>query len=99
MAEKKSINLRFDEDELALVRDRATRLGVSLQQYLHNLAMNEVNEIQRAFVASARRTFSEYADAFPSPDADRTAGASSRERELGAAREDEKAGRAGGRAA
>ena len=45
MAEKKSINLRFDEDELALVRDRAARLGVSLQQYLHNLAMNEVNEI------------------------------------------------------
>jgi hypothetical protein len=99
MAEKKSINLRFDEDELALVRDRAARLGVSLQQYLHNLAMNEVNEIQRAFVASARRTFNEYADAFPAPDADRAAGARAREREQDAARADEAASRTGGQAA
>lgn len=99
MAEKKSINLRFEEDELALVRDRAARLGVSLQQYLHNLAMNEVNEIQRAFVASARQTFTEYADAFPSPDDDRAAGAQARERELTAARKDKSAGRAGGQAA
>ncbi len=97
--DKKSINLRFEADELALVRDRAARLGVSVQQYLHGVAMNEVNEIQRAFVASARRTVKEYADAFPTPEDDRAARAEGRARELAAGDQDQHTGQTGSQAA
>ncbi|GAB2628074.1 hypothetical protein GCM10027168_69780 [Streptomyces capparidis] len=100
MGEKKSINLRFEEDELALVRDRAKRLGMSVQQYLHTAAMNEVNAVQRAFVASARDTVASYAEAFPAPEEDRAARRPARDRESQAAREDTGgAARDGGRAA
>lgn len=86
--QKKSINLRFDEEEMRQVRQRAAGLGVSIQQYLHDLVMSDVHDIQRRFLESAKRTVAEYAAAFPTPDEDRAARSEQRAREQHAARVD-----------
>ncbi|MFI6449905.1 hypothetical protein [Kitasatospora sp. NPDC050543] len=99
-ATEKRINLRFEPDELALVRDMATRRGVSVQQYLHDVVMNDATGVQRAFLASARATIGEYAGAFPAPEDDRTARAGSVDRNRAARAEElSSASQAGGKAA
>jgi hypothetical protein len=47
------LNVRFTDDELQALRDRANVEGVSMQSFAHNAVMRAINERSRLFNEAA----------------------------------------------
>jgi predicted nucleotidyltransferase/predicted DNA-binding protein len=60
----KATNIRFAGDELARLRRRADRLGLSIQSYVHDVVMRDVDELETLFAAAFQASVARNADAF-----------------------------------
>ncbi|MFE6895232.1 plasmid mobilization protein [Streptomyces sp. NPDC057694] len=61
---KKQINIRLDDDEYAVIEQRAAAVGLEVHDYMRQVASDEGNDMRHRFLGAAAYFVEDWGDTF-----------------------------------